>query len=526
MNTQIQQIPITAIDVGTNVRTSMDKAKLEELRITIAATGKILQPVKVRPVKLAGVTVAGKYQLVYGGRRVAAGELAGLTEVPAIVEELSDSEVRIEQLIENDPREDLSALDRAKAYAELREFGLDNAAIAKRVGRARSTVEVTVRLNDLVPAARKALLDGWLPQGAAEELALLSQSVQGEGLKLLEQLEQDGELTRERAKELLRRELLLDLAEVKFDPRDPNLVPAAGACIPNCTKRTGAQAELFGGGKGPDCCTDKACLRVKEGAWLKLQEKAGRRVLSGPEVKETFNEYGTIKHGSTYAKADEKDYYTGNGQQTYRQRLGKSKEAESKVVLARAPSGELIELVDRKDLPKEKGPTAKHERSAAEKRAAEVAKVRRLVTERALVAIATAADEKDLSARDADQLIVEELLEYVGNDRRKLLASFLEDSEGLKVGDGWDAATKALRKRLEACKGDAHKLVGFAFQLIGASALGTYGSLDVLKPMCKLLDVDLVEIQKAVELERREKQKAKAGAKATKKVAKKKAAGK
>jgi ParB/RepB/Spo0J family partition protein len=526
LETVVEQIPLKAISVIANARSDMDAKKLEELKATIV-TGGIRTPLILSPLKAGGVALTGKYRVVCGHRRFTAAKDLELATVPAIVRDLSDDEIEIEQLVENDAREDLTALDRAAQYKKLQERGLDAAAIAKRVGRARSTVELTLRLAELVPGARKALLAGWLPQGAAEELALLSPGVQGEGLKLLEQLEQGGELTRDRARELLRRELLLDLAEVKFDIRDPNLVPSAGACIPDCTKRTGAQLDLFGGGKGPDCCTDKPCLRIKEGAWLKLQEKAGRKVLSGAEVKSLFP-YSNSRMGNhpTYALADEKDYYTGDGNKTYRQRLGKGKEVDAKLVLARAPSGELIELVDRKDLPKltsSSSPAPKHVKSAGEKRRELEQKASREAVGRALTDVGQHLAGGDLGHYDADvaELVFRALLRESHKDTKVALAKLML----LEPAKGYDGADVALLGHYEATeKKRKHPGWDFVALLALAPALLTnpiypdQGAINDLKKFIKLLGCgDFAKYRADVERELRNAEKAKAAKKGAKK---------
>lgn len=526
MNTPIEetveQVPLKAIAVASNVRSDMDAKKLDELVQSIAQGG-IRQPLIVRPQRAAGQVVPKKFELVTGHRRFAAAGKLELASVPCIVREIADADFKLEQLVENVQREDLQPLDRAAGFAELKAMGFDAQQIAAKVGMARSTVELGLHLNDLIPAGKKALRDGQLPLGAANELALVPVELQGKALKeLLDDRRHDGEITVTRARELLRSEFRLELGDAPFGLKDAELVPEAGACA-MCPKRTGAQPELFGE-KKPDICTDVGCYRRKEGAWLKLQEKAGRKVMSSSQVASEFETYGLephLKYNSEYVLADEKNYTSGK---TRRQELGK--EGAEKIVLARSPQGPVVELVKRSDLPTAKAEKApKHQKSAAEKRQAEQARVRRLVAERALTAIATAADNKEVTRADFVELLVDELLDSVGNDRRKLLASFLEEHAALKVGSGWDAATKALKKHLDTCRGDAHKLTGFGLQLIGAGALGTYGSLDALKPGCKLLDVDLVDLQKTVELERREKKKEKGGAKAAKKKTSKRESG-
>lgn len=515
MNTPIEetveQVPLKAIAVASNVRSDMDAKKLDELEAMVKASG-MAQPVELRPQKVAGQPVEGKYFVTFGHRRVLVAERLGWPTVPAIIRDRPDDEVELLQIQENDGREDLHALDRAAGYKKLQDRGMDAAAIAKTVGRARSTVELTLKLADLVDAGRRALRDGWLPQGAAEELALVPPSLQPKALKDLEQLEQDGELTRDTARTVLRAKYFLDLGEVLFDIRDATLVPSAGACVPSCTKRTGAQVELFGKKDGPDCCMDMPCLRAKEGAWLKLREKEGRRVLSGAEVKKVF-EFSDDRpdQSSGLVLADDKDYRT-SASKTYRAELGK--EAAQKIVLARSPTGALVELVDMKDLPKpsaaaKASPAVKHEKSSAEKKREEAAKVKRLVAARCVLAFADA-NGSHLKPPQVYRAAVAGLIKELQHESRRQLCKVLElnadDNEGCR---------RALEKHAKALDPDG--LGAFVVQLAGASSLtvGPYeeGRDEHLLALCKLTDHSLVGIQKDIELELRDAKKEKAVAK-------------
>jgi ParB/RepB/Spo0J family partition protein len=511
----VQLIPLKDISVASNVRSDMDAKKLDELEAMVRASG-MAQPIELRPSPLFEET----YIVTFGHRRLEIAKRLGWKDVPAIVRERTDDEVDLLQLQENEGREDLHALDRAAHYKKLsHERGWEPARIAKAVGKARSTVELTLRLADLTDAGKKALRDGWLPQGAAEELALLSPAVQKDGLKLLEQLDHDGELNRAKAKEVLRRELLLDLAEVKFDPRDAHLVPDAGACIPDCTKRTGAQPDLFGG-KGPDCCTDRACLRVKEGAWLRLQEKAGVKVLSSAEVKQVFpyEHSSSVSRDSGYALADEKDYHHPKSA-TYRAQLGK--EAKTKVVLARGPDGELVELVARKDLPKpEKAAAPKNEASAAEKRRALEQKATREAVTRALTDIGQHLAGGKLGQYDADvaELVLRALLRESHKDTKVALAKVLL----LEPDKSYDGADSALLKHYETTEKkrktpgwDFVALLSLAPALLSNPIYHDQGSLEDLKKFLKLLGAgDFAKVRADVEREYREAEKMKATKKA------------
>ena len=124
-------------------RKSFDDDALAELAESIRQHG-VLQPILVRP------QIFGGYQIVAGERRYRASRLAGLTEIPAIVRELSDSETMQIALIENLQRSDLSPLEEAAGYRSLiDDFGMTQEDVAKTVGKSRPAVTNTLRLLSL-----------------------------------------------------------------------------------------------------------------------------------------------------------------------------------------------------------------------------------------------------------------------------------------------------------------------------------------------------------------------------------------
>jgi len=101
-----------------------------------------------------------KYQIIAGERRWRASRLAGLSEVPVIVKEVTPLEMLELALIENIQREDLNPIEEALAYqALISEFGLTQEQVAKQVGRDRSTITNSLRLLQLAPKVREALVN-------------------------------------------------------------------------------------------------------------------------------------------------------------------------------------------------------------------------------------------------------------------------------------------------------------------------------------------------------------------------------
>lgn len=105
-------------------------------------------------------TSVTKYQIIAGERRWRASRLAGLTEVPVVIKEVTPLEMLELALIENIQREDLNPIEEALAYHALTsEFGLTQEQVAKQVGKDRSTITNALRLLQLAPQIREALMN-------------------------------------------------------------------------------------------------------------------------------------------------------------------------------------------------------------------------------------------------------------------------------------------------------------------------------------------------------------------------------
>lgn len=111
------------------------------------------------PAALGSEPVA-KYQIIAGERRWRACRLAGLSEVPVVIKEVTPLEMLELALIENIQREDLNPIEEAMAYhALIAEFGLTQEQVAKQVGKDRSTITNALRLLQLAPQIREALIN-------------------------------------------------------------------------------------------------------------------------------------------------------------------------------------------------------------------------------------------------------------------------------------------------------------------------------------------------------------------------------
>ena len=159
-------------------RQSMDGADLEALTASIAEHG-VLQPILV-------IETLEGYQLVAGERRVRAARLAGLTRIPAVVRHLADQHQLELALVENIQRSDLGPLEEAHAFRRLiDEFGMTQESVARKVGRARSTIANSVRLLDLDSSVQLALADDRISEGHARAIGALDGPEQARLLEIV-----------------------------------------------------------------------------------------------------------------------------------------------------------------------------------------------------------------------------------------------------------------------------------------------------------------------------------------------------
>lgn len=148
-------------------RKDFDEQALAELSQSIMQYG-VLQPILVRPI------IGGGYQIVAGERRYRASRMAGLTEIPAVIRELSDDETMELALIENLQREDLTPIEEAKGYKVLIEtYHMSQEQLASSMGKSRSAIANTMRLL-LLPDDVIAMVESKeLSQGHARALLSL-----------------------------------------------------------------------------------------------------------------------------------------------------------------------------------------------------------------------------------------------------------------------------------------------------------------------------------------------------------------
>jgi ParB family chromosome partitioning protein len=158
-------------------RREFDEAKLQDLARSIRQYG-VIQPLTVTRHEFTkedgGIGV--EYELVAGERRLRASKLAGIAQVPALIQDdFLDDKTKLEiAIIENLQREDLNAIDRAKAFEKLvKEFGFKHTQVAEKVGKSREYVSNTLRILLMPEEMQQALSEGKITEGHSRPLLML-----------------------------------------------------------------------------------------------------------------------------------------------------------------------------------------------------------------------------------------------------------------------------------------------------------------------------------------------------------------
>ena len=236
------QIPVDLIQRGRyQPRRDFDEAALKELADSISAQG-IVQPVVVRPLN------GGGYELIAGERRWRAAQMAGLSEVPAVIREVDDRTAMAMGLIENIQRQDLNAVEEASAlHRLLNDFGLTHQQVAEAVGKSRSAVSNLLRLLDLDTAVKTLVEERKLEMGHARALLTLDAVAQ----RAAAQEVVDKALSVRETESLVKglQETMPSEENPKTKPQ-PKPDPDVDRLIQNLSEKLGAQIKLQQGRSG------------------------------------------------------------------------------------------------------------------------------------------------------------------------------------------------------------------------------------------------------------------------------------
>lgn len=278
------------------------------------------------------------FELVCGERRYRAAKLAERLDVPVMIENLDDKAVLEIQLIENDQREDLNVMDRARGYQKLRdELGYTESDIIEKTGKGRSTVYEILSLLKASQAVQDAINNGSVHETVGRLLAKIpGEKNQAKALKEVltggsQVHDPDKEqwvtepMSYRKALEHIRRNYTLALRDAKFDrdfaympgfglkyrdaggniTQDP--LPALPTCE-QCPKRSGNCKEEFPELKDPNICTDPTCFGLKtklhtERIVAKAKETAAV-VITGKEAQKAFDYYGQPRFDAGYVSRE------------------------------------------------------------------------------------------------------------------------------------------------------------------------------------------------------------------------------
>ena len=175
----VSTLPLREIEPDKDQpRKDFDEAALAELADSIARHG-LLQPIAVR------AAAGGAYKIIAGERRWRAARMAGLSEVPVVIKDVSDAEAMELALVENLQREDLDPVEEAMGYRQLMDkCGLTQEQAAGKIGKSRSAVANSLRLLNLPGEVLDLLKAGKLSVGHAKVLlGLPDPALQGEAAK-------------------------------------------------------------------------------------------------------------------------------------------------------------------------------------------------------------------------------------------------------------------------------------------------------------------------------------------------------
>lgn len=218
-------------------RREFHQPELEALANSIRAQG-VLQPIVVRSLR------DKRYEIIAGERRWRASQLAGLTEIPALIKDVPEEAAMAIALIENIQRENLTALEEAMALDRLsKEFGLTHIQVAESVGKSRSAITNLLRLLTLSDDVKLMLEQGDIEVGHAKALLGLRGHNQSQIAKMIVQ---KGLSVRETERVVARFQ-----EESSLKPKSRVVVdPNVRALQNSLSEKLGAEVEIVHGQQG------------------------------------------------------------------------------------------------------------------------------------------------------------------------------------------------------------------------------------------------------------------------------------
>ncbi len=219
-------------------RTVFDEEKLRELSDSIREQG-VLQPLAVTEIS------NGRYELIAGERRLRASKIAGLVEVPVVLHKVDAEGLLALSIVENIQREDLNAIEEARAFQELiDQFDYSQEDVAKKLGRSRSSVANSLRLLKLPRVVQEDVASGRYSAGHAR--AILAVESLHEQLKLREKIIRETPTVRDVEKMVQSARGTAKRGARRKQPLDPQIVELADSM----KQALGTKATIEPSGKG------------------------------------------------------------------------------------------------------------------------------------------------------------------------------------------------------------------------------------------------------------------------------------
>ncbi|MEM9074469.1 MAG: ParB/RepB/Spo0J family partition protein [Myxococcota bacterium] len=289
--TEVQKIKLGLIEPAPQNRGGKT-GDTEELAQSLRTVGQQV-PIKVRPLK------RGRFQVVFGHRRLKAASEIGWNEINAVVDELDDDAAKLAGLVENAIRKNPHPMDEAVAIEALSQAGATVPEVSERLGMAPAYIAARRRLLGLQPPQRKAFRANEISLQSALLLARVQGKRQGEFLK---KFRDEAEDARVDVGVVLRYALPL-LTRATFALDDDSL--DAPPCT-TCPNRSGNQTALFADGLDEEqLCTDSACFKAKHALLYKREKKRakdeGHTVLTVKDCASIFDDWnGDVSPSSKY----------------------------------------------------------------------------------------------------------------------------------------------------------------------------------------------------------------------------------
>lgn len=284
-NGKLKLVPLTQIELPpSNTRKQIDAAKLKNLTASIKQQG-VLQPILVR--QLSGTNGHTRYEIIAGERRFRAAQEAGLSEIPANIRAMDETQTLSANLTENLQREEIHPLDEADGLLRMKdELSLDLRAIAQRIAKDVRYVARRLALTNLIEEARADLRKERITLAHALEICRLTPELQPHALAACYETKynfnrqsQQREDTPDKTQPVrhvrylqdwIARNVHLNLEQAPF-PLDETKLREDGLTCLNCPKRSGYNKTLFADIKHADTCLDPLCYQQKVRAFLQLK---------------------------------------------------------------------------------------------------------------------------------------------------------------------------------------------------------------------------------------------------------------